>query len=285
MLTRQYAKTCDLPDFADPDLAAAIAEIVPTATSLPPHRKNWEFASAALFFRDAGVLREDAAVLDVGAGHEELLFWLACRVGRVVALDIYGQGDFAGGEADRSFMDDPSSFAPYPYPEERLEIVDADARSLPFEDESFDAVVSCSSVEHMGDLGELQTVMREIRRVLRPGGVAYIATEVFLKWAPMHARPLGVLVRALSGGRRAAVATWGNRVIDVLTPGEIRRYLVRGTGLELLQPLQIEVSAEARRNPVRFGPDNSVTSNGQPHIVVAVPGGSFTSVGLPLRRT
>ena len=284
-LTRHYAKTCDLPDFADPEIAAAIADIVPAANGAPPHRKNWEFASAALFFKDAGVLREDVAVLDVGAGHEELLYWLAGRVGRVVALDIYGRGDFAGGEADRTFLENPAAFAPYPYPEERLEVVDADARSLPFEDESFDAVVSCSSVEHMGDLRALHTVMTEIRRVLRPGGVAYIATEVFLKWSPLNARPLGVLVKMLSRGRRASVATWQNRVLDVLTPGEIQRHLIRDTGLELLQPLRIEVSEEARRHPVRFGPDNVVTHEGLPHIVVAVPGGSFTSIGLPLRRT
>jgi SAM-dependent methyltransferase len=285
-LSRHYAKTCDLPDFSDPEIAALIPEIVPVAATVPSHRKYWEFATAALFFRDAGVLREDAKILDVGAGHEELLYWLAQRTGRVYALDIYGRGDFAGREAEGAFVENPAAFAPYPYPEERLEVVDADARSLPFEDESIDAVVSCSSVEHMGDLRELHTVMSEIRRVLRPGGVAYIATEVFLKWSPLNSRAVGVLARTVSGGRRAPGATWHKRPIDVLTPGEIRRHLVRGTGLELMQTLRIDVSEEARRHPVRIlGPDDVVSHDGMPHIVVAVPGGSFTSVGLPLRRT
>jgi|tagenome__1003787_1003787.scaffolds.fasta_scaffold20789838_2 SAM-dependent methyltransferase len=285
-LSRHYAKTCDLPDFSDPEMAATITDIVPVASEVPPHRKYWEFASAALFFRDAGVLREDAKILDVGAGHEELLYWLARHAGRVYALDIYGRGEFAGLEADRAFVENPAAFAPYPYPEDRLEVVDADARSLPFEDESIDAVVSCSSVEHMGDLRDLNTVMSEVRRVLRPGGVAYIATEVFLKWSPLNARPVGVLAKALSGGRRAPGATRRKRAIDVLTPGEIRRHLVRGTGLELMQPLRIEVSEEARRHPVRvLGVDKVEAHDGRPHIVVAVPGGSFTSIGLPLRRT
>lgn len=285
-LTRHYAKTCDLPDFSDPELAALMPEIAPAAGRVPPHRKYWEFASAALFFRDAGVLREDAKILDLGAGHEELLYWLAKYTGRVYALDIYGRGEFAGLEADGAFVENPAAFAPYPYPEDRLEVVDADARSLPFEDESMDAVVSCSSVEHMGDLRELNTVMSEVRRVLRPGGVAYIATEVFLKWSPLNARPVGVVARALTGGRRAPGATLNKRAIDVLTPGEIRRHLVRGTGLELMQPLRIEVSEEARRHPVRvLGPETVVEHDGKPHIVVAVPGGAFTSIGLPLRRT
>ena len=129
-LTRQYAKTCDLPDFSDPEIAPLITEIAPDLSAAEPHRKGWEFAMTALFLRDAGVLRDDAAVLDIGAGSEPILFWLANRVGRVVAGDIYGRGGFGEREATRSFIDDPPSFAPYDYPHDRLEVEDMDARSL-----------------------------------------------------------------------------------------------------------------------------------------------------------
>jgi SAM-dependent methyltransferase len=47
---------------------------------------------------------------------------------------------------------------------------EADAAELPFADESFDAVVSLSVVEHLVDL---PAVLRETFRVLRRGGVAY----------------------------------------------------------------------------------------------------------------
>jgi len=51
------------------------------------------------------------------------------------------------------------------YPD--LEFREADAESLPFDDESFDAVVSSFVVHH---LARPETVFREVRRVLKPGG-------------------------------------------------------------------------------------------------------------------
>jgi ubiquinone/menaquinone biosynthesis C-methylase UbiE len=48
-----------------------------------------------------------------------------------------------------------------------VEVVHADAATLPFEDESFDAAVSMFT--HT-DVGDFAAVVREITRVLRPGG-------------------------------------------------------------------------------------------------------------------
>lgn len=52
---------------------------------------------------------------------------------------------------------------------------------LPFDDESFDIVVSNHVVEHVGQRPDQLVHLREIRRVLRPGGVAYLATPT--RWA------------------------------------------------------------------------------------------------------
>jgi hypothetical protein len=38
-------------------------------------------------------------------------------VAKVVATDIYGEGIFSAGEADRTMLSDPASFSPYPYRE------------------------------------------------------------------------------------------------------------------------------------------------------------------------
>ena len=96
-LSRQYVKLCDRPDFDDPALRAKLREMVaPVAT---PHeelrRKYWEYAMLGLYLEEVGALREDASALAVAAGHEEPLYWLANRVGHVLATDIYGEGVFA----------------------------------------------------------------------------------------------------------------------------------------------------------------------------------------------
>ena len=57
--------------------------------------------------------------------------------------------------------------------------------TLPFADGAFDIVVSNHVIEH---LPELAIHLREVRRVLRPGGIAYLATPN--RWWPweFHAR-------------------------------------------------------------------------------------------------
>jgi ubiquinone/menaquinone biosynthesis C-methylase UbiE len=59
-----------------------------------------------------------------------------------------------------------------------------DAKELEFEDGSFDAVFSLPSIEHFGTWADIRRSAREIGRVLRPGGAAFIATECFLGVGP-----------------------------------------------------------------------------------------------------
>jgi SAM-dependent methyltransferase len=142
------------------------------------------YALLTLFLEDSGLLGEDMRILSVGAGHEAVLLWLANRVAKVVATDIYGEGIFSAGEADRTMLGDPASFSPYPYRESHLEVRHMDAKELEFEDGSFDAVFSLSSIEHFGTWADIRRSAREIGRVLRPGGAAFIATECFLGVGP-----------------------------------------------------------------------------------------------------
>lgn len=53
------------------------------------------------------------------------------------------------------------------------ELVEADLRKLPFEDDSFDAVVSFETIEHME---EPQKALAELDRVLRPDGILVISS-------------------------------------------------------------------------------------------------------------
>src|SRR5690348_7537154 len=101
-LSRQYVKLCDLPDFDDPLLRSRLREIVAPGYSPREElrRKFWEYAMLALYLEEVGALTETAQALAVAAGHEEPLFWMANRIARMVATDIYGEGGFADREAD-----------------------------------------------------------------------------------------------------------------------------------------------------------------------------------------
>jgi len=285
-LSRQYAKVVELEDFRDADLARLLEEVSPGETADRPHRKPWEFAMGAGFLRDAGRLGGDAEILDVGAGSEPILYWLANRARRVVATDIYGRGSFGDREAVASMLEDPAAHAPYPYPEDRLEVRDMDARALDFPNASFDAVVSFSSIEHFGGPDDIARSAAEIGRVLRPGGHAFLVTEVFVEHHPVDRAPVLAAVRALSLGRYCKGATLRRRTIaECFTPRELRKRIIEPSGLTLMQPLRLEQSPESRANVHSVNPDGGVTSSTgapYPHLAIRAHRSTFSSICLPL---
>src|SRR5262249_30884324 len=65
----------------------------------------------------------------------------------------------------------------------RLPILQMNATRMTFPDDSFDCVVSYSAFEH---IDEPLTALREVRRVLRPGGVAYISVHLYTCHSGSH---------------------------------------------------------------------------------------------------
>ena len=290
-LRRGYAKLCDLRDFDDPELVGAVRSILPEQDPLEHiERKAWEMAMLALFLEETGRLEEGTEALAVGAGDERVVFWLANRVGRMVATDIYGEGDFAAGEAGEAMLLDPASRAPFPYREDRLEVLWMDGRELRFPDESFDVVFSLSSIEHFGTPSDIARSAAEIGRVLRPGGHAFLVTECLVKLHPLDRAPAELALRLVTLGRWRRVATLRRReaVPDVFTPRELERRIIRPSGLRLMQPLDLSVSPESWENLARY-PIGSVeveprSGSFYPHILVQLSRSVFTSVCLPLQK-
>jgi SAM-dependent methyltransferase len=294
-LRRHYVKLCDLADFDDRDLRARIHEIVPGLQAPADlHRKYWEYAMLALFLEDVGQLDDETDVLSVGAGHEEVLYWLCNNVRRVVATDIYGEGDFADREADTVMLTDPSAFAPYPYREDRLEVRKVDARALEFEDATFDVVFSLSSIEHFGGPRDIARASSEIGRILKPGGYAFIVTECFTGRHPLDSKLVQTAIRLATLGRHCEKATPWRRSIDVFTPKELLSRIVRPSGLRLVQPMDLTLSAPTHDNVVRcLGGRFEFPSERYPHIVLQAQGSalglrgrsaSFTSIALAMQK-
>lgn len=286
---RQFAKLCDVRDWDDPELLGAIAEILPerdAATHV--ERKVWEFGMLALFLRAVERMNDDTVALAVGAGDERIVFWLANHLGRVVATDIYGQGDFAEREAKASMLDDPEAHAPFPYREDRLEVRWSDARRLDFPDESFDVVFSLSSFEHFGTPEDVAVASRELGRVLKPGGHAFVVTECFVRRHPLNAAPVDLAMRLATLGRKRRRAGLRRRavVVEVFTPRELERLIVRRSGLELMQPLDLSLSGESYANVTRTDADGLHPATGEywPHVLLQADRSLFTSVALPLHK-
>ena len=288
-LSRRPCKLCDRPDFDDPAFVEAARSIVPERD---PHdyveRKVWEFAMLALYLEGAGALREDAEVLAVGAGTERILFWLASRVGRVVATDIYGAGPFAGREAPSEMLADPASQAPYPYPRERLEVRWMDGRALEFADASFDVVFSLSSIEHFGGPGDVARAARELGRVLRPGGHAFVVTDCLVRRHPLDAAPADFARRVATLGRRFRSATPRRRARlgEAFTPRELERLIVHPSGLSLAAPFDTSLSPETWDEVIDVGRDHPEprAEPGRQLILLRAGRSIFTSASLALRK-
>ena len=147
------------------------------------HRKAFEWAHCIYGLERLNALGPDRTVLGVGAGHEHILYHLANRSKLTVATDLYAGRfvDTPAAEAAPDFLTEPAKYAPFPYRHEALTALPADGLKLPFRNGSFDVVYSLSSIEHFGGHEMASVAMQEMARVLKPGGVACVATELVLE--------------------------------------------------------------------------------------------------------
>lgn len=183
-------------------------------------------------------------VLEVGAGAAQCARWLAARGARPVALDLSlrqlrharridteaaaseATGTSGTSRASRasgaSRVGDAAGVA----------LVQADATALPFRDGSFD--LACSAYGAVPFVAEPVLVMREVRRVLRPGGRWVFSVTHPIRWAfPDEPGPEGLSIAASYFDRTPYVEqdesgqalyvehhrTLGDRVRDVVAGG------------------------------------------------------------------
>ena len=111
---------------------------------------------------------------------------------------------------------------------------------------------SLSSIEHFGGFDGASQTMREMARVVKPGGVLALATEYVLSGPPHE---------------------------ETFQPEEIHA-LIRESGLQLVEPIDEGVYRRYQTRPVnvRLAPYLS------PHMLVEMDGTVFTSVMVFLRK-
>jgi SAM-dependent methyltransferase len=182
-----YNKLCNLGDFAHPDLVPYLVGAFPEVHAARPEwparsafveRKMWEIAMAMRTFADFGVLNGRTEVLGVGAGRERTVFELTNHVRRVFATDLYAAAGASWvTDATTSMLVNPAASSPVAFNPRRLVVQHMNALELQYEDESFDAIFSSSSIEHFGTLADVQDAAIEMHRVLKPGGILSLSTE------------------------------------------------------------------------------------------------------------
>jgi SAM-dependent methyltransferase len=100
-------------------------------------------------------------------------------VKKVWGIDLY-EGEYFGGEDEADIPLSAKKYAPFPYPEDKLRLVKMDALNMEFDDNFFDFVFSSSSIEHFGSEEKILKSLKEMYRVLKPGGAALLTTELRL---------------------------------------------------------------------------------------------------------
>mgnify|MGYP003334589089 CR=1 FL=1 len=125
-------------------------------------------------------LRAGDRILDLGCGFGRHAYEAARRGAHVIALDA-GEDEVNGVAGTFAAMLEAGELSPETT---RVGVVQGDALHLPFVDGSFDRVVCSEVLEHIpDDLG----AMRELARVLRPGGTMAITIPRFgpelVNWA------------------------------------------------------------------------------------------------------
>ena len=134
--------------------------------------RKWNYASLIrkqIF--DSIALRGDEKVLDVGCGSGILLNGAAMRLttGKATGIDIWAPHSGGGNLALLWKNARAEGVA------DKIEFREADARKMPFEDASFDVVMSSGALHHIShNFDDHERALREIVRVLKPGGKVVI---------------------------------------------------------------------------------------------------------------
>jgi len=151
--------------FAVPCLAVGVMFLVQAGVMV------WGSRIGKLSLRDKVIRsipwRGDEVVLDVGCGHGLMLIGAAkqLRTGKAIGIDLWQAEDQAGNSREATWQNvELENLNP------RVELRDGDARRLPFDTNQFDIVLSSWALHNIYDQAGRNMAVREIVRVLRPGG-------------------------------------------------------------------------------------------------------------------
>jgi SAM-dependent methyltransferase len=170
---------------------------------------------------DSIAWRGDETVLDAGCGGGLLLIGAAKRAprGRAMGVDVWNRGALSGNGPpaviENAVVEGVVS---------RVEVRSGDVRKLPFDDASFDVVVSNFVIHEVNNAAERERVVSEMVRVLKPGGRIALVDFIFTGEcvATLYRYGIGDARRKRIGG----LASW---IGTILMLGTFQMCLVTGS--------------------------------------------------------
>ncbi len=147
-------------------------------------------------------LQGDERLLDIGCGRGAVLLMAAQRLprGRAVGVDLWSTKDQSGNAEQVTRQN-----AALEGVTERIELHTADMRQLPFDDGSFDVVVSSLAIHNIWGAGERARALREAARVLKKGGKLVIAD---IRYTKVYASELEACGLKITDRRSLGVRFW-----------------------------------------------------------------------------
>lgn len=134
--------------------------------------------------------RGDERVLDLGCGRGAVLLLAAEHLprGRAVGVDLWRSGDQSGNAYEATMRNASAEGVA-----DRVELHTADMTNLPFDDASFDVVVSNLAIHNIKGRRGRELAIEQAVRVLRPGGRLLIADIFGTRHYRAHLEELGLV--------------------------------------------------------------------------------------------
>ena len=157
-------------------------------------------------------LRGDERILDLGCGRGAVLLMAAQHLttGRAVGVDLWRTVDQSGNSAEATQRNAAAEGVA-----DRVELHTGDLTALPFEDNSFDVVLSSLAIHNISGRAGREKAIREAVRVLRPGGRLVIAD---IRATRQHQAQLAKLGMNHVAHRGLGWRCWPTRVVTATKP-------------------------------------------------------------------
>lgn len=140
--------------------------------------RDWELTQLLSRFDTS---KEHSSVLDTGCVNTFLPIWLSKRSRQVIASDLLGERIYKNALRRIGILKKKPSEAPIErwyrainYKTSNIRIRSVDITSMPYPDESFDAISSISVIEH---IPAFERAIAEMYRCLKNGGKLFITTD------------------------------------------------------------------------------------------------------------